>query len=146
MIGFTNWRIADERVPYGKAKRTHCRHGHEYTPENTYWAERPGGARWRQCRTCGRERSSFRSRLYGLTLGAYQEMFTRQGGRCAICGAPPGKRALAVDHNHETGEVRALLCARCNVGIGGFRDDPELLAAAIVYLRSFERQATEPLT
>lgn len=108
MIGFADWRVAEVNVPYGKAKRTHCRHGHEYTPENTYWSERPDGARWRQCRTCGRERSSFRSRLYGLTLEAYQDLFTRQGGLCAICGAPPSKRALAV-----TTTTRPAKLGRC---------------------------------
>ena len=138
MIHFADRRIAELRLPYGKARRTHCRHGHEYTPENTYWSNRPDGARWRQCRTCGRERNTFRSRLYGLTLEAYQDLFARQGGVCAICGAPPGNRALAVDHDHGSGEVRGLLCTRCNVGIGGFRDDPELLAAAIAYLERFK--------
>ena len=137
MISFADWRIREETVPYGKAKRTHCRHGHEYTPENTYWSDRPDGAKWRQCRTCGRERNTFRSRLYGLSLEAYQELLAQQGGVCAICGSPPGKRALAVDHDHVTGEVRALLCTRCNVGIGGFRDDPQLLVAAIAYLERF---------
>lgn len=63
-----------------------------------------------------------------------------QGNRCAICGDPPdpnGKRAasrLHVDHCHETGKTRALLCLRCNNGIGHFLEDPARLAAASEYL------------
>jgi hypothetical protein len=61
-----------------------------------------------------------RKRNYGLTPKAYAAMLAAQQHRCAICGEPErvrirGKvRALAVDHNHETGHVRGLLCARCN--------------------------------
>jgi len=57
-----------------------------------------------------------------------------QSGRCAICGDPPGKRGLHLDHDHLTGIVRGLLCHRCNFGIGLFRDSEELLMRAITYL------------
>lgn len=81
---------------------------------------------------------------YGLTVVAYDEMLEEHGGVCAICGEPPkpdGVRAasrLHVDHDHETGKVRGLLCNHCNRGIGAFRDRPELLELAILYLRSYE--------
>ena len=71
---------------------------------------------------------------YGITLEEYNTMLAAQGGGCAICGNPPGARSLHVDHDHATGEVRGLLCIGCNVALGGFRDDPELLARAIDYL------------
>ena len=70
-------------------------------------------------------------RKYGITPEQWDEMYKRQGGCCAICGTAEGTH---VDHDHETGEVRALLCHSCNVGIGHFRDNPELLQAAIEYL------------
>jgi hypothetical protein len=58
---------------------------------------------------------------YGITLEQYNLMLSDQGGTCAICGVPPGeKRALAVDHCHKTGRVRALLCASCNVRLGAY--------------------------
>ena len=61
-------------------------------------------------------------------------MLKSQQGTCLICGRPPGKYRLSVDHSHETGEVRGLLCARCNRGIGLFWDDPVIFRRAADYL------------
>ncbi len=78
---------------------------------------------------------------YGITREEYLALLASQAGVCAICREPEtatnrGKPILlAVDHDHVTGAVRALLCGRCNTGIGSFRDKPELLAAAIAYLQ-----------
>lgn len=71
-------------------------------------------------------------RLYGITLAEFNEMVTDQGGRCAICGVDPPR--LVVDHDHESGVVRGLLCDSCNNGLGRFRDDPDALMAAAAYL------------
>ena len=57
-----------------------------------------------------------------------------QGGVCAICGAvPPEDGSFHVDHDHETGRVRGLLCVRCNIGLGQLGDDVEVLSGAIGY-------------
>lgn len=74
---------------------------------------------------------------YGLSIEEYEAMVESQGGVCAICGNPPGKRRLNVDHDHETGIIRALLCGHCNRGIGYFREDVEVMAKAIEYVRRF---------
>ena len=59
--------------------------------------------------------------------------------RCAICYSPPeGKRLLAQDHCHRTGQLRGFLCMRCNTGLGFFNDDPRLLRRAARYLIRFE--------
>lgn len=74
---------------------------------------------------------------YGMTIADYARMLQEQEGRCAICGSdsPRGRYAnFAVDHDHETGQVRGLLCYPCNVGLGNYGDDPELLQRAIDYL------------
>jgi hypothetical protein len=70
---------------------------------------------------------------YGITPDDYARRLQAQGGGCAICGEPPGEIALHVDHCHETGRVRGLLCFSCNAGLGQFRHDPELLGAARTY-------------
>ena len=79
---------------------------------------------------------------YGITAADYDAMYERQGGCCAICRKPaedarsPGhwKDKLAVDHCHETGKVRGLLCNDCNAGIGHLAHESVALAAA-GYLR-----------
>jgi hypothetical protein len=68
-------------------------------------------------------------------------MLAAQNGGCAICSRPEtavinGKvMELAVDHDHKTGKVRALLCSTCNTSLGGFQDSPALLQKAIEYLK-----------
>jgi len=74
---------------------------------------------------------------YNITEEQYDEMLKAQNGCCAICGTdkPTGKwKVFAVDHNHETGEVRELLCNECNRGIGLLKDSPERLTKAAEYL------------
>jgi hypothetical protein len=73
----------------------------------------------------------------GVTAEQYEDMFTSQGGKCAICGStgPGGKRVrFCIDHCHSTGSIRGLLCVSCNSGLGYFKDDVQRLAAAIEYL------------
>jgi hypothetical protein len=72
---------------------------------------------------------------YGLTVEQYEAMLKEQHGLCAICQKPPKKRRLDVDHDHADGHVRQLLCERCNKGMGCFEDSPQLLEAALRYLR-----------
>lgn len=72
---------------------------------------------------------------YGLTLHDYDLLLHRQGGRCLICHTPATKhRPLVVDHNHESGIVRGLLCGECNTAIGLLGDDPALIRRAAEYL------------
>jgi hypothetical protein len=74
-------------------------------------------------------------RTYGLEPGEYERMWARQGGRCAICQRATGKvRRLAVDHCHETGRVRGLLCGPCNQFVGYLRDAPEAFRRGADYL------------
>lgn len=78
---------------------------------------------------------------YGVTDSDVGDRIEAQGGGCAICREPltrwgrvgePG--SACVDHNHTTGTLRGVLCRRCNSGLGSFRDNPEIMAAAIKYL------------
>lgn len=72
---------------------------------------------------------------FGITLAEYNDMLEKQDGLCAICGQPPrGQRRLGVDHCHETGKVRQLLCHPCNSGMGLLGDNIETLQRAIAYL------------
>ncbi len=79
-------------------------------------------------------------RRFGISVDEYNKLLAEQGGVCSICGRPEthtyrGKtKKLSVDHNHETGEIRGLLCYKCNLGIGQFEDSIELLDRAKRYL------------
>ena len=74
--------------------------------------------------------------LYGITQADYDRLLALQYGRCAICGTTkPGTRGTwRVDHDHQTGQVRGLLCDRCNLGIGYMQDNPDILMAAGRYV------------
>jgi hypothetical protein len=75
---------------------------------------------------------------HGLTLHDYNYLMDVQGSVCRICGAEAQKEKhgrLHVDHDHATGEIRGLLCARCNMGLGLFQDSPAILASTIDYLK-----------
>lgn len=108
---------------------------------------RPNG-RCSRCKVCNRSRVKAYAksprgrarhrryqlaRAYGITVNQYAAMVREQGGKCAICGDEP--KQFHVDHDHKTNEIRGLLCGNCNVGIGHFRDNPDLMTAAIKYLR-----------
>ena len=76
---------------------------------------------------------------YKLTAHQFNQMWEAQQGKCAICQCemlPRGrdKAAACVDHNHDTGAVRALLCRGCNHGIGNLKEDPDVLKRAAEYL------------
>ncbi len=85
------------------------------------------------CEDCQRERywTNRIRRVYNLTPEEYAQLNDAQQGLCAICGAA---EKLVVDHCHETGRVRGLLCTGCNIGLGRFRDSPHGLRKAAEYL------------
>ena len=78
----------------------------------------------------------YRIKQYGITIEEYNTIFETQDGCCAICGAHQSalKNKLCIDHDHETDEVRGLLCSSCNKGLGIFKDDTNALQKAIEYL------------
>jgi hypothetical protein len=72
-----------------------------------------------------------RRRKFGLELGEFERRSKAQGGLCAICKEA---RDLVVDHCHTSGDIRGLLCKKCNSGIGFLGDNPDLLRSALAYL------------
>lgn len=80
-------------------------------------------------------------RRYNLTIEQYNELYIIQQGRCQICGEHQSNLAIAlsVDHNHNSKQVRGLLCQQCNTALGSFRVDDvgiELLTCAIEYIKA----------
>ena len=90
------------------------------------------------CGVCQKKRNSTQKfKSYGITEGQFIELLEQQNGACAICGSREwggfwGKPHI--DHDHQTGEVRGILCLNCNRGIGMLGDDPHRVAEAAAYL------------
>jgi len=87
-------------------------------------------------REAERKRRNRLKQNYGITVEQWDEMFEAQGGCCAVCGtSEPGGRhgTFHVDHCHDSGDVRALLCNGCNVALGMMNEDPERIRALADY-------------
>ncbi|TMR97331.1 endonuclease domain-containing protein [Nonomuraea basaltis] len=129
-------RVCDSRKPMAAFYRTADRRHRVRTCSTCLTAQ----ARTR--REQNREdvaKRSFETHLrntYGMTKEDFESLWEAQDGRCAVCHAGFKKRRPHVDHNHQTGAVRGLLCFTCNTAIGKMRDDPALLRAAAAYLES----------
>ncbi|MFF5186886.1 endonuclease VII domain-containing protein [Streptomyces sp. NPDC000345] len=85
------------------------------------------------CRECRAERNriSYFRRKYGLSPAELEAMVAEQHGVCCICPAAPAEH---VDHCHETGRVRGVLCFSCNAALGQFRDRPDVIRRAATYV------------
>lgn len=131
------------RTKRNRKRATHCRRGHEFTPENTYVRTRGDGRVTHECVKCKAARRALRKPYdrkqyltvkYGITNQDYSILLNNQNGVCAICGEDPGDRRLSIDHDHQTGRIRGLLCRNCNSGIGLLKDNAQILARASHYL------------
>lgn len=119
--------------------------------DNFAWLEPAAKRTWKAPRDYHRARDLDRS--FGISTEEYEAMRAAQNGLCAICEQPERQmrggtlKRLAVDHDHKTDAVRALLCSECNQGLGKFGDSVELLSKAIAYLRRHSGAGTVvPLT
>ena len=105
-----------------------CKDGHEHQCKSCRLEQR----RKRYNPEAERERNY--QKKYGISTEVYDHMYELQQGKCAICSTH--WEQLHVDHDHETGKVRELLCISCNVLLGHAKDNPELLTNAINYITS----------
>ena len=134
-------------------KMHHCRVCNTDKPEEEFgtrrWKAKGGEQREaleNRCRSCerdrwskgkdGRWRESHYQRTYGISLEDYDRLMEEQHNSCGICGAHQSEfeRRFSVDHCHQTGDVRGLLCDGCNTGIGALMEDRDIMEAAIQYL------------
>jgi hypothetical protein len=136
-----------EKIYFGRHKKTkdgldswcsNCRNEYAKTPRRLETAR----IRRRSSKSLTKRRAE-RLKKFGLTPEQYDIKLISQNGCCAICRKPETSRDprygtlkhLSVDHDHDTGIIRELLCDRCNTSIGKFDDNSELLYKAGDYLR-----------
>lgn len=142
-----NWRKENPEKASEHARRSRIKNREKHNARQKVWREknsyehRKNGREW-YLNNKERVKDLALQREFGITLEEYHNIMEKQNHRCAICGEPPevDQRLFSVDHDHETGKVRGLLCRGCNVGIGNLKDDPEILMKAILYIKSFKEQ------
>jgi hypothetical protein len=93
---------------------------------------------WYENQSEAEKRNRHLIKMFGITVEQEQFMLAAQGGVCAICGGPPTSKhkVFHVDHDHETGIIRGLLCGSCNRALGLFRDSVTILENAAAYLKA----------
>jgi hypothetical protein len=150
------WKFAEdvgEKPKNSKAFRPDS--SKQWGKDNFYWKEH--GSSTHRTKEYAREwhkharaknpeyyRNKDLQKQYGVTLEWYQAVLAKQNGVCAICKEPEkafirGKLiSMPVDHCHETGKARGLLCTKCNRGLGLFSDKIDVLKSAIKYLQNFK--------
>ena len=124
-----------DKYPQGYFNDKHCKECSKLykpvAPSHLYCSE--------ECSDIGHQRNWLRKN-YKITLEEYQELFTKQGGKCAICNSEGfqisrnQRQMIVIDHCHISGKVRGLLCHNCNRGLGLFKDKISNLQNAILYL------------
>lgn len=127
----------------GNFRCSHCR---EWKPPSEFNKNKSqkSGLNY-MCRPCAtvKTRSLNLPAKYGITAAVFAEMLLKQGGKCACCNSPfvmEGRKTdrPCVDHNHKTGEVRSLLCGRCNLAAGNVLDSSEMAEKLAAYLRAWK--------
>jgi hypothetical protein len=138
-----DWR-AGARAPYVRpadppAGMKRCRMCREVKTVAEFYPRKRACGRTAWCAKCANlaTMSSRRRLKLGVSDAQYNQMVGVQCGNCAICGLPENarNRRLNVDHDHQTGQVRGLLCSNCNTALGLFKDSPVTLKNALHYLR-----------
>lgn len=131
MLGNQYWKL--RTVHKGPEKKQFCNRGHEIAL--------CGRDKGRQCILCRKENGLIRTA--NINQVEYDRMYQIQSGACNICKIHQSElpKALAVDHDHTTGQVRGLLCQDCNLALGRFKDNPLFLAQAMQHLRGNKSNA-----
>ncbi len=130
------WRYS--RAKCDDCERARAREWHRKNPERS----RAAAAAWKAKNPdkCDVSKRKQQLAVYGLTHAHYAAMLVAQNFSCGLCEkhVSDEKKRLAVDHDHETGKVRMLLCHNCNKALGLLRDDPALLRRAADYVERFK--------
>lgn len=125
-----SWRIKNRERLLENGRKYYISNRTKILKMNKEWKEKNPGRYYKMSRDY-----TLRT-TYGIDYKNYRELYKIQAGSCKICGTknPGGHGTFHVDHDHETREIRGLLCVRCNAGLGYFRDNADVIRKAIRYL------------
>ena len=123
-----SWRIRNATQHKEVVKKEHQKNKARYLERSKEWfaADPSRQINKRIKRTIG---------LGQLSIEVYEQMLKEQNHQCAICGSSPNGKRLVIDHDHDSGHLRGLLCEKCNLGLGLFRDNIFILELAAQYLK-----------
>ena len=127
---------------------THCKRGHEFTPENTWVSPKGNKRSCRECMCLYRNTDKGKTikmhaklRAHGWTPELHAAVALEQDNKCWICGKEACTEmhgVLSADHKHTVPpKPRGLLCVCCNLGLGAFKDSPDFLIKALEYLKKY---------
>ena len=139
------WEFQPGQTPWNKGTGG-CKRGHDPSlyvrmPSGVYvclGCKRENGAKYR---AENKKRILFKNRLgrYGISAEEFETLWDKQNGACAVCGTSFNDNEYRIDHDHDTGKVRGLLCVSCNAGIGLLKDSPKVLLNAVKYLHGNDK-------
>lgn len=131
-----NWRLNNPDKAKAAAKRWREQNPEKYKQYMLDWRKNhPEKDEEYRKAYAERRRVGALKRYYGLTIEEVENIFLSQNGCCAICKNEfQDRKTMHIDHNHQTGKVRGLLCNGCNHGIGHFQENPDNLLNAFQYL------------
>lgn len=124
---------SDMTENYWQQRKYYCRECRRNIAKKVYWSDPESKLAYRRGHI---NRVTMLKHRYNLSLADWNELLNKQHGACGICKEiPSNPEDLKVDHDHETGKIRGLLCNGCNIGLGSFKDNPNSLKNAITYIQ-----------
>jgi hypothetical protein len=131
VISERGWRGKGREIRDGKMYCLTCQEHIALTEFYVHRSKESGKAHYASdCHACRKVRMICRN--LGITREQYLELLAKAEGKCEICGRSGGR--LSIDHCHDTGKIRGVLCQACNTALGSFQDSVELLKRAALYL------------
>lgn len=130
--------IKDYSKEYQQRNREHLKeYGKEYRQRNREYIKEQQKEYWQRNKGYLKEQQKkcYYKKTYNLTLEEADKILLIQNYRCPICGKSLIETRRCIDHNSKTGKVRGILCSKCNLGLGHFNDDLELLKKTIEYIK-----------
>lgn len=133
-----NSLLSEEQI-YDRTPTLRCGKCKNVLPSRKFYINRTrtNGINNSSCKKCAEELLIYKQ--YRVTIDDIKKIILEQGEKCAICNK---KIKLHIDHNHKTGEVRGLLCPKCNQGIGLFEENINYLLKAVLYIKKWNEKST----